>query len=236
MWTYSVRRFIYAGKDYPRRIRDLIMHVIFWENSHWYVYRYCRGSFWYIIVWLTDIFWLLLDLTMIPDIYEVITNLIKRSRPLEKAEQGIVWQVYGDLVPTQLVRKDPKSYFGPSWAPMAYVSFFTINFWKKPLSPELLVHETMHLIQYEAFGSRYINHALWAQYKADGYNYGGIDAIRKCDQSPYGIHAFNFEQMAEIMEDYYRLRKNYLSFSNPQKIEPIFAPFLDQLRKGIRNS
>lgn len=224
------------GTHYPRRVRDLFMHILFWETGHWYVYRYCRGSWWYAIIWLTDVFWLLLDLTLFPDIYDVATNIIKNSRPLSEEEIKIVRHIYGDLVPIHLVRKDPNSFIGPASYRMAYVSFFTINYWKKPLSAELLIHETMHLLQYDAYGSRYINHALWAQHKAGGYNYGGVAAITQVGNSPHGIHAFNFEQMAEIMEDYYRIRRHIMSSSTPEKNKPYFDTFLEQLKKGIRNS
>jgi hypothetical protein len=59
-----------------------------------------------------------------------------------------------------------------------------------------------HIWQYKKHGSCYITEALYAQRWGGGYNYGGEAALLK--NSNVGMKAFNFEQQAEIVEDYYR--------------------------------
>jgi hypothetical protein len=49
----------------------------------------------------------------------------------------------------------------------------------------------------------YISEALWAQRWGGGYNYGGLAPLLHYSQGK-GLSAFNFEQQADIIEDYYR--------------------------------
>ena len=55
--------------------------------------------------------------------------------------------------------------------------------------------------------------ALYAQRWGGGYNYGGIAALSQHQDK--GMMAFNFEQQAEIVEDYFKasgVRDAYESF------------------------
>jgi hypothetical protein len=84
----------------------------------------------------------------------------------------------------------------------AYVSFHTINFYNT-ITKSTLIHELVHVWQYERYGSAYISEALWAQHWGGGYDYGGISPLRMYSEGK-GLAAFNFEQQADIIEDYYR--------------------------------
>ena len=59
---------------------------------------------------------------------------------------------------------------------MAYVTFGLIHCWK-PLRDDVLIHELVHVFQYQLFGSSYIAHALRAQFSHPSYDYGGLQGL-----------------------------------------------------------
>lgn len=69
----------------------------------------------------------------------------------------------------------------------------------------VLIHELVHVIQYQQHGSPYLLRALVAQYSREGYHYGGVSTLRKMRRNGQGLSAFNYEQQAAIVEDYARL-------------------------------
>lgn len=233
MMAYVWQRIFFALQQYPQRLIDFWRHVVLLEARNWYVYRHFKWSPWFFLIWLLDSGFLLLDLLLVPDFYDLVSNLIKRSTPLANDEKEVIRRLFGHALPLGLIRKDKRAYLVTAHTRTTYVSFFTINCYHQPLPPVLLAHEAMHLIQYQAFGSRYINHALWAQHWAGGYNYGGLAGLDSGLKSDYGLHAFNFEQMAEIAEDCYRTIER--SGSNPSPAWSSYALFLQLVKKGIRN-
>ena len=82
------------------------------------------------------------------------------------------------------------------------MSFHTINFDTEIPDP-ILVHEMVHIWQYGQIGAAYISEAFWAQKWGGGYNYGGLEPL-KMHSDGLKLKAFNFEQQADIIEDYYR--------------------------------
>jgi len=146
---------------------------------------------------------LIVDLTPLSLLYETIMDVIKtRSRALSAEEIKIAQSVFGVSVPLQLVTMDPTSLPVKQKRASAYVSFHTINF-DEELPPQTFTHELMHVWQYERYGSVYISEALWAQRWGGGYDYGGLEPLVHYSQGK-GLSAFNFEQQADIIEDYYR--------------------------------
>ena len=152
------------------------------------------------------VFVLIVDLTPIPFFIESMLDWIKfKTRGLSAAEKILVEEVFGKKIPVHLIGMDTASIPAIKRKTVAYVIFHTINF-DKTISDTMLVHELVHVWQYRRFGSVYITEALWAQKWGGGYNYGGLDALRKFCNDP-GLSAFNFEQQADIIEEYYRWRK-----------------------------
>lgn len=146
---------------------------------------------------------MLIDLTPVSLLYETIMDFIKtKSRPLTAAEINIAHSVFGVSIPLRLVTMDPYSWPVQKRKASAYVSFHTINF-DQSLPPQTFIHELVHVWQYERHGSVYISEALWAQRWGGGYDYGGLAPLMNYSQGK-GLSAFNFEQQADIIEDYYR--------------------------------
>jgi hypothetical protein len=83
-----------------------------------------------------------------------------------------------------------------------YVSFFTINSWGT-YSDDILIHELTHIWQYHRFGAGYIVAALAAHKTKEGYNYTFAEGWQ---QNPTFL-SFNPEQQADMVQDYYRLKK-----------------------------
>jgi hypothetical protein len=87
---------------------------------------------------------------------------------------------------------------------IGFVLFRTINF-TRPLNYNdgisdvaWLVHELVHVVQFEHLGVQYIFEALRAQ-RNGGYQYGGLSQLQKSRM----VSEFNLEQQAEIEKHYY---------------------------------
>ena len=112
-------------------------------------------------------------------------------------EIRVAQSVFGDRIAFRRVSMDPASLPVRKQKASAYVSFHTINF-DQTIPFHTLIHELMHVWQYEQYGSVYISEAIWAQKWGGGYNYGGLAALELYSQGK-GLHAFNFEQQAEVI-------------------------------------
>ena len=135
--------------------------------------------------------------------YVLMIDIIKKkSRPLNASEKDIARSVFGQSVSLHLVSLNPDSRTAKKNKTSAFVSFYTINF-LNDLPPFVLIHELVHIWQYQNYGSTYISEAIWAQRWGGGYNYGGIEPLKKYSEGK-GLASFNYEQQADIIEDYYR--------------------------------
>jgi hypothetical protein len=153
--------------------------------------------------WLSGILLLIADLIPLSLVYETLMDIFKKyTRLLNDHEREIGYSVFGRGFPLQLVTMDPHSIPVKRSLTSAYVSFHTINYYKE-LSDSTFIHELVHIWQYERYGSVYISEAIWAQKWGGGYNYGGLEPLLKYSQGK-GLRAFNFEQQADIIEDYFR--------------------------------
>ena len=172
-----------------------------------------------------------LSLFGVAEIYETITDFIKfNTRSLTNWETKLLKSVYGNSINYKRVRIDNLGIIGPRQFRMCYVSFYTINSWGD-MSNYLLVHEMMHVWQYQKMGAVYIPRALAAQNSPMGYNYGGLPALKEAIKNGQGLKAFNLEQQADIITDYYLLREGYnTQWSKADRFDlPIFEKFVNQL-------
>ncbi|MEM1328751.1 MAG: hypothetical protein AAGI23_22535 [Bacteroidota bacterium] len=140
----------------------------------------------------------------VPLLYEWIAKQFKTHRPLDQRERWLAKFVYGDSIDLDKVRIDEGAKFGPKQYNLCYVSFNIINSWGK-MSDELLIHELIHIWQYQHFGAAYIPRALWAQRTQEGYDYGGLEALLSAKASGKHFWDFNYEQQGDIIQDYFRL-------------------------------
>lgn len=151
----------------------------------------------------------LLDWLRITWLYESFSNTIKtNTRPLTAREKAVAQSVFADSIQYDKVRIDERARIGTRRYNICYVSFNTINNWGI-LSDELLIHELIHVWQYQRFGAVYIPRALAAQRTAEGYNYGGTTALKKAIREHKKLWEFNYEQQGDIVADYFRIRSGY---------------------------
>ena len=182
--------------------------------------------------WWAGLAFHLLDLMAVPEIYESAMEFCKwNTRPLTQGEQEIARSVFGNAIPLGKVRVDESARIACQRWNVIYVSFFTINAWGK-FHPEILIHELVHVWQYLQSGSIYIPRALYAQRTVEGYNYGGVRALKDCLQRGGSLHDFNLEQQADIISDYFCIREGMLprwGNSNPDDL-PVYEQFLNEIR------
>lgn len=191
MFSARLLHFIYR---WPSRLWRLVLWTL-WIKSPGGKHAFYRWA----VGWML----LISDLTPFALFYGTIFDFVKRkSRPLNDEDIQEAKAIFGQSIPWQLVSLDPDSMPARKNVTMAYVSFYTINYFNQLPYP-LLIHELVHIWQYERVGSAYISEALWAQHWGGGYNYGGLEPLLKYTEGK-GFKAFNFEQQADIIEDYYR--------------------------------
>lgn len=175
-----------------------------------------------------ELIFALLDFVAFFDLYEALTNaLLPAPRPLTPAEYQLLVPIFGSSIPYDLIRIDERAYVGPSWSHFCYVSFHTINSWG-PMSPPTLVHEAVHVWQYTRRGAVYIPRALYAQTTPEGYNYGGLAPLRAKRE----LEDFNYEQQADIIEDFFRLANGYEAQwvrGRGAEVLPYYYPYVNEL-------
>ncbi len=196
---------IWRIRMFSRRLLEYIFRwpLAVWRLILWILWINSPNGKHAIMRWLCGIVLLTVDLTPLNLLYETVMDALKKkTRPLNKEELDIVLSVFGKRFPFQLVGLDPDSIPVKKKRTTAYVSFHTINFFNV-LPAQTLIHELVHVWQYRKHGSVYISEAIWAQKWGGGYNYGGLEPLIKYSEGK-GLSSFNFEQQADIIEDYYR--------------------------------
>lgn len=174
-----------------------------------------------------------LHLLRLPALYTAASGRFKGGyRRLTDAEIALARPIFGDSIDYSKVRLDERARIVCRARGCAYVSFNLINTWG-PLRPATLIHELVHIWQYQRLGPVYIPRALWAQHTAEGYNYGGIAALRRAAGQGRGLLAFNYEQQGDIVADYWRLRngeKPLWCAANPEHLAVFEAVIYADLR------
>lgn len=179
---------------WPCRVWRLLLWIL-WIQSPRGKHAFLR--------WLAGIFLLALDLTPLSLIYELfIVVLNSKVRSLNTHEKQQAHAVFGQSIPLHLVTLNPDSFPVKKKQAIAFVSFYTVNCYGD-IPDCMLIHELVHVWQYERHGSAYISEALWAQHWGGGYDYGGIEPLKMYSEGKR-LGAFNFEQQADIIEDYFR--------------------------------
>lgn len=130
------------------------------------------------------------------------------TRPLTVRETNLARSIFGAAVQYQNVRIDERARIGCRRYRFAYVGFQVINCWGQ-LSDPHFIHEMVHVWQYQRLGAVYIPRALWAQRTPEGYQYGGIEALRRAVETGKNLMDFNFEQQGDIVADYYCLQNGW---------------------------
>jgi len=183
-----MRMLIYFISSYPKRLRRFLTFPFSIANLK---RPFC------ILEWLM----LLFDLLGIPEIIQVVHCLLNwHQRKLSSEEYELAYAVFQDSIKWRNVRLNYSSWICQRFR-FAFVGFHTIHF-SKTIPDDILIHELVHIWQYEKYGSAYIVRALHAQRTTMGYKYGGVLAL----QMHKHLEEFNFEQMAEVVRDGYLQR------------------------------
>ena len=116
----------------------------------------------------------------------------------------------------------------------AFTTFHTVNL---PLSGahtrehlELLIHELVHVYQFERIGTDYIFQALRAQ-KTGGYFYDSWPGLNKWRANGKHFKDYNREQQGQIAQDY---QKNVIEPELPEanEVRLAYEPFIAELKAG----
>ena len=116
----------------------------------------------------------------------------------------------------------------------AFTTFHTINFPKAEnhsrLRLDVVVHELVHVYQFEVAGSIYIWQALRAQ-RTEGYSYGGWQQLLEDWNNGKHFRDYNREQQGQMAQDFYN---NVVAAGLPDddQVSLAYKPFIDELRNG----
>lgn len=169
--------------------------------------------------YLPDVFLTLLDTLFIGDLYVIAQLIIKpKIRHLTAAEYTMAEEVFGDQLDLKRVMIDDKARLLVIKYSFAYVSFDMVNYHLR-LSNAVLIHELVHVLQYQRFGAKYIYRALKAQASKEGYDYGGKNGLCKALDNDQSLWEFNFEQQAQIIEDGWRVNQNFSWQLSPDELQ-----------------
>jgi len=156
-----------------------------------------------VIHYLIELPLLILDVFGFPEAFNFLQSLFKRdARLLDEQELQTARLIFEDGIDWSKVRIDEQSKLGTQRGKYAYVSYYYINCSKSMTLP-VLMHELVHILQYEQNGSPYIFRNLIAHWSKNKYNYGGLARLETILGYPETLHQLNFEQRADIISDYF---------------------------------
>ncbi|MGE5603526.1 MAG: hypothetical protein ACM30E_10765 [Nitrososphaerales archaeon] len=172
------------------------------------------------------------DLIGAPEIFAFMWRVLTRTSPLTGAEIAAATAVLGpNAVRYQDIRIAQGGVLRWVFArngQRAFATFHTINLPAKGRhqreNTDIVVHEIIHVYQYERAGSRYFAEALLGQ-REEGYNYGGPEGLKSALGQGKRLKNFNREQQAQIAQDY------YAAIRTRGDLAP-YEPFIRQLREG----
>ncbi len=221
-------RIIAAILQLPKRLKRIVVHfekgIGFWKKGD---ANKSDGIAYAFLHWSIELAIYTLELFGLGEIYESVSDFVKyKTRPLSEKEISTAKEVFGNAINYERVRIDEGSYIGPKQKHFCYVSFYLINSWG-PMQESTLIHELVHVWQYEKFGAVYMARALRAQRTPMGYNYGGLEALRKGNK----LTAFNMEQQGDIIADYFRIKRGYKPRwgEGGQKDLAVYEKYVNQL-------
>ncbi len=193
----------------PKRLLSLVFHLL------WFLPSKNKLPAKTIIEWILDLPFYILDLFGIGEIYQFINLMTKpKMRRVNIEEDIIINEVFDDCIDIHKVWIDDKARLFTNKFAHAYVTTNIINYWKE-IGEQIFVHELVHVCQYQKFGSVYISRALRGQYSHEGYEYGGAYGLAEALAIGKGYLDFNFEQQAQIIEDYYEVNNRLDLLINP---------------------
>jgi hypothetical protein len=161
-------------------------------------------------IWSIELVFRLLDLAGIPELWSFVLRMGCHVSPLTGEEIGAAATILG---PTAIRYADVRVAEGGALrfifarnGGRAFTTFHTVNL--PADGPHcrsnfaILLHELVHVYQYERTGGLYVAEALYAQHTT-GYGYGGPESLQQCLATGVCYRHFNREQQAQLVQDYY---------------------------------
>jgi hypothetical protein len=182
----------------PIRIKRLFQHFL---PHPWKVAIHPKNTS--VVEWSWDLMMLIMDVSGLPDILlQVRLLLFPGIRPLNEKEKALIKSILGNSLDISKVWMDPVNRIGTIKYAHAYVLHHSINYFKS-IKDDVLIHEAVHILQYQQLGSIYISRALVAQHSTEAYNYNGGQGLYNAMMMGKRFWDFNFEQQGQIVQDYY---------------------------------
>ncbi len=196
------------------------------EMQPWLHSRRQQGS-----IRLVQLLLQVLDLFGVPEVFALVWRGLTRTSRLTAVERAAASAVLG---PRALRYEDVRIAEGGILRLVfrcngnrAFAVFHTINL---PATGrhtrdhlDIVLHELVHVYQYERAGSRYFAEALLAQ-RREGYGYGGAEGLHLAYLHGRRLRDFNREQQAQIVQDY---------FVHLAEVDrTAYEPFIGELRQG----
>lgn len=196
------------------------------EMQPWLHSRQQQGS-----IRLVQLLLQVLDLFGVPEVFALVWRGLTRTSRLTAAEIAAATAVLG---PHALRYEDVRIAEGGILRLVfrlngnrAFAVFHTINL---PATGhhtrdhlDIVLHELVHVYQYERAGSRYFVEALLAQ-RREGYSYGGAEGLHLAHLHGRRLRDFNREQQAQIVQDYF--------VHHDEVDRTAYEPFIAELRRG----
>jgi hypothetical protein len=178
-----------------------------------------------------------------PTLARLIWPVITRLSPLTQSEIESASRVLGpDAIRYAAVRIGQGGLLSLAFKVNGGRAFTTFRILNLPKEGDhsrshmpLLVHELVHVYQFERVGSRYITQALRAQrtegYGYDGYGYDGWVGLNDARAAGKRYRDYNREQQAQIAQDYYR---DVLEPDRPadDPVSQAYEPYITELRNA----
>ena len=187
-----------------------------------------------VIAWIFRVF----DALRGPRLFEFIWQVLTKVSALSETEINAASSVLGtSAIQYDVVRVAEGGLLGVVFRlnrRRAFTTFHTINLPRAGGHSrsylDIVVHELIHVYQFEVVGSIYIWQALRAQ-RANGYRYGGWQQLKEDRSNGKSFRDYNREQQGQIGQDYYRevVAKELLA-EDPMRLA--YEPFIDELRNG----
>lgn len=200
-----------------------------------------RGSAGLLAAWFYRFSVHLFDLVGGPEIALFFMHLITTTTPLTDEELAILFAMMG---PDKMRYRDVRVAEGGLLdlvfkhnGNLAFTTWTTINFPRNQQGQShnhtranrgIFVHELTHVYQYERVGTRYMGEAIYMliKTKRDCYDYGFVEGLKEAIQKGKLYSQFNREQQAQIVQDYFNLKRRGSDVTVHEK-------YVSQMRQGI---
>jgi len=167
--------------------------------------------------WPADLFFYIIDVLYLPEWYMIFSVLLRKNiRLANELEEYLMSEYFNDIIDKRFVLFNTDASKLVKRYAHALVTFHIIHF-EKELSEPIIVHELVHIHQFQKYGSVYLYRALKAQMSKYTYDYGGTERLFAGIEKGKSLYDYNFEQQASIIEDYYRMNNQFTLFFNTSK-------------------